>query len=356
MNEQLTVRIDDVLPQDWDAFMAWAPSGHLLQTWAWGDLKAEFGWRPVRIAVERDGEIAAAAQMLLRRSPLGPFAYIPKGPVLDPLDAAVSRALVEAIHRAARRQRAILVKVEPDRADTPEARRWLAEMGFRRSRQTIQPRRTILVDLTRDEETILKEMKSKTRYNIRLASRRSVSVREGTADDLDAFYQLMRTTGQRDGFGIHSRDYYAQAWRRFRQDDRVKLLLAVYRDALLAGEMVFSFGRKAWYMYGASSNEHRNLMPNYLLRWEAMRLAKGKGCQTYDLWGIPDLDEEVLEATIRDEEQPHPSSSALWGLYRPKRGFGGQHVRYVGAYDFPYRATLYRLLTWLWEKRRGMGE
>jgi len=122
-----------------------------------------------------------------------------------------------------------------------------------------------------------------------------------------------------------------------------RLLLAEYEGKLIAGVMVFAWGDKAWYMYGASSDAHRDRMPNYLLQWQAMLWAKSRGCRTYDLWGIPDEDEETLEAHFLERHD------GLWGVYRFKRGFGGRVLRYVGAWDQVYRPVLY----WLYRRAPG---
>jgi len=345
---------DQASPQEWDAFIQGAPDGHLLQMWPWGELKSRFGWSAVRVAVQDRGQIVAAAQVLLRTTPLGRLAYIPRGPVAAPDQPELCETLMRAVSRACRARGVMALKVEPDWVDSPERRQLLARLGFASSQQTVQAPRTIHVDLRPDPEAILGAMKSKTRYNIRLAERKGVVVREGGQADLGAFCRLMAVTGERDGFGVHSPEYYALAWRLFAPRNLGRLFLAEYEGQLLAGLMAFAAGTKSWYLYGASSNEQRNLMPTYLIQWAAMQWAKEKGCHTYDLCGIPDLDEEVLEAAL-ESDQPLSPPSPLWGVYRFKRGFGGQMVRYVGAYDYVYSAWRYRLFLWLLEKRKAMA-
>ena len=351
---KLVAHIDTIAQPDWDAFVEQAPSGHLLQTWGWGEFKAQLGWQPIRVAVEQDGRVSAAAQLLLKRSPLASMVYVPKGPVLARSRADVSQKLMETLHQVARQHRVITTKVEPDWPETPKALDWLTRMGFRPSAQTVQPRRTIIVDIRPDEETILQSMKSKTRYNIRLAGRKGVVVRSGDERDVSAFHRLMAITGDRDGFGTHSEEYFTTVWRLFAPRGRANLLVAEYDGQLLAGLMAFALGAKAWYMYGASSNAHRNLMPTYLLQWEAIKWARAKGCRTYDLFGIPDLDESTLEAAIGDQEVLGKNTPQLWGVYRNKRGYGGSHMRYVGAFDYVYRPRLYGLLNAALEWRRQL--
>jgi peptidoglycan pentaglycine glycine transferase (the first glycine) len=322
----------------WNAFVAAHPTGHLLQLSQWGALKTRFGWQAVRLALGQDGELRAGAQLLFRRLPLGrTLAYVPKGPVMDFHDEATATQLWAALHQLARAQRAILLKVEPELPDDPALAERLRGWGFRPSLQTIQPRRTIWVDLTAGETDILARMKSKTRYNVRLAARQGVEVRGGSLDDWDAFYALMQTTGMRDDFGIRSREYYQTAYQLLSGVGLAQFFLASYDGEPVAALLAFVCGDKAVYFAGASSNRHRNRMPNYLLQWEAMRWAKAQGCTVYDLWGIPDEDEATLEAQFTERRD------GLWGVYRFKRGFGGQAIRYLGAYDYVYSTLWYRL-------------
>jgi lipid II:glycine glycyltransferase (peptidoglycan interpeptide bridge formation enzyme) len=337
----------------WNSFVAASPAGHLLQSWQWGQLKAAFGWQAVRVGVEDGERLVAGAQVLFRCLPPSfPYlsiAYVPKGPILDFDNQEISEALLSAIHCLARQKRAMLLKIEPELPHSPSVVRQLQACGFRPSPQTIQPRSTIHIDLRADLDEILARMKSKTRYNVRLAGRKGVLVREGTADDLPIFYRLVELTGKRDGFAVHSRGYYETAYRLFvppgndRNSSLARLFLATYHDKVIAGLMVFAFGQRAWYMYGASSDRERKRMPNHLLQWQAIRWARERGCLTYDLWGIPD---EVGEEPGKYKRTVTDRQGGLWGIYRFKQGFGGQVVRYVGAYDYVYRPAL----AWLYNK------
>jgi peptidoglycan pentaglycine glycine transferase (the first glycine) len=320
----------------WDRVVAAHGEAHLLQTWAWGELKARFGWSVERLAVGQ-----ACAQVLYRRLPggMGSIAYVPKGPLVDYDDETACLALLAALRPRAQRQRAFCLKIEPNREEGPALADHLAALGFRLSRQAIQPRRTLQVDLEAEPDVLLERMKQKTRYNIRLAARKGVRVRRGDAGDLPAFYSLLEATGQRDRFDIHSQAYYQAAHELFVPAGRGCLLLAEHDGQLLAGLVAFAFGDTACYMYGASSDEKRNLMPAYLLQWEAMLWAREQGCRTYDLWGVPDEEEETLEADFSER------SDGLWGVYRFKRGFGGTLVRTAGAWDLVYAPLRYRLYT-----------
>jgi peptidoglycan pentaglycine glycine transferase (the first glycine) len=320
----------------WDQLLAAHRDGHLLQSWAWGQLKARFGWSVERLAVGQ-----ACAQVLYRPLPggMGSIAYVPKGPAMDYGDQAACHALLAALRPLAQRRRALCLKIEPNLEEDLGLAHRLRALGFRPSPQSIQPPRTILIDLAAEPDALLQRMKPKTRYNIRLAARKGVTVRLGDAGDLAAFYDLLEATGQRDGFHIHSRDYYQAAHELFVPAGHGCLLLAEHEGELLAGLVAFAFGNAACYMYGASSDEKRNLMPTYPLQWEAMLWARAKGCRVYDLWGVPDEDKATLEAEFSER------SDGLWGVYRFKRGFGGRVVRTAGAWDLVYAPLRYRLYT-----------
>jgi lipid II:glycine glycyltransferase (peptidoglycan interpeptide bridge formation enzyme) len=148
---------------------------------------------------------------------------------------------------------------------------------------------------------------------------------------------MMQATGRRDGFGVHSVEYMQRAYELFKPSTTAELFVAIHANQPLAALMVFRRGRRAWYLYGASTVDARELMPNYLLQWEAMRWAKQNGCEEYDLWGVPDEDEAVLDAGFQMRHD------GLWGVYRFKRGFGGQVRRAAPAQDVIYQPLLYRL-------------
>ena len=326
-----------ILPsdQEWDTFLESFPKAHLLQTSAWGQFKGEFGWSSAHVASEDCG-----AQVLYRRLPLGySIAYIPKGPVGKRWEQ-----LLPELDNLCRQHRAIMLVIEPDCWEPSfEADIFSHLEGIFTEEHTIQPRRTILVDLVPDEELILSNMRQKTRYNIRLAEKKGVLVSE--SHDIEAFYTMMQTTGERDGFAVHDLSYYQEAYTTFSPLGQCVLLEASFEDQPLAALMAFACGERAWYFYGASTDLERQRMPTYLLQWEAMRWAKAKGCTTYDLWGVPDFDEATLEAHFTEH------NDGLWGVYRFKRGFGGRLVRATPALVKVYRPLLYRLYRLLTRQR-----
>jgi peptidoglycan pentaglycine glycine transferase (the first glycine) len=340
---------------EWETFVAAHPQSHMLQCSAWGDLKSAFGWQAERVGLRAGkylvagGPLIAGALVLYRRLPLGfHLAYVPKGPLVDPDDETACRTLFDALHQRCRARRAVLLKIEPEQWEGAGADLWtrllVTRHGFIPSAQSIQPRRTILVDLSGDEAAILERMKSKTRYNIRLAGRKGVCVHEGGVEDLAAFTQMMATTSERNAFGVHTPAYYERAFAAFAPLDMVRLFMATFEGQPIAGVMAFACGSRAWYAYGASGNEHRNKMPTYAVQWAAIQWARERGCRSYDLYGVPDEDEETLEARFQER------NDGLWGVYRFKRGFGGQLVRSIGALDYVYNKPLY----WLYQRAMAL--
>jgi len=206
----------------------------------------------------------------------------------------------------------------------------LAQRGWRFSPEQIQFRNTVLINLTPTPETLLEAMKSKWRYNIRLAERKGVTIRPGGSEDIHLFYRMYSATAARDGFLIRPEAYYGDVWQQFLKAGQADMLLASVEGEVVGGLMLFIFGSTAWYMYGASTGQQRQLMPNHLLQWAAICRAKECGCLSYDMWGAPDIFDET---------------DRMHGVYRFKSGFGGQVVQGLGAFDFPVNPLLYRLFT-----------
>ncbi len=313
---------------EWNQFLQSHPGAHLLQTGEWGELKSGFGWEPVRVL---QGELGA--QILFRRLPVGlSIGYIPRGPVGDVKSLPAGNPLLAEIEAICRKKRAIFCKLEPDAWENE----WgVVDCPWPPGPFGIQPRHTIVIDLQGSEDDIQARMKQKTRYNIGLAGRKGIVVQAW--DDLDGFHRMVKVTGGRDGFGVHSPAYYRRVYDLFRPAGMCELLMAGYAGRPLAALMVFARGRRAWYFYGASTEEERNRMPAYLLQWEAMRWARERGCEEYDLWGVPDENESDLEANFTDRHD------GLWGVYRFKRGFGGQLKRTARPLDRVFNPFLYRL-------------
>lgn len=279
--------------------------------------------------------------VLLRRLPLGmTLAYVPHGPDAalagDPaLLAELSRALRSFLPQGTVCLRWDLVtgtrvSANPSDADEEAAAAdplpFPLPRPFRKPPADVQPPDTVIIALTGDE-TLLARMHKKTRYNIRLAEKKGVTVENAGVEALADWYALYRQTADRDRISIHSEQYYRDL---FGHAPQLSLWLAKYEGRLLAGNIVLIHGTTATYLYGASSNEHRNLMAPYALQWAAMTDARRRGALEYDLFGIPPTDDPA-----------HP----MHGLYRFKNGFGGDRVHRHGAWDFVFRPLSWTLWT-----------
>lgn len=320
-----------------------------------------FVWtdKPCKGLEPSQGSIVAAAMILKRTILASGFAakmcvlYVPKGPLMDWNEAVLRQRVLDDLQVFAQRQGAIFVKIDPDvllgtgipaseeavednggqavRSDLTR-RRWLF------SSDQIQFRNTVLIDLSPSEEELLVRMKQKTRYNVRLAGKKGVTVRAGTPADLSMLYKMYAETSVRDGFVIRDETYYQTVWQTFmsnppssfRLHPSVEPLIAEVDGQPSAAIFIFYFAGKAYYLYGMSREAQREKMPNYLLQWEAMRRAKAAGCTVYDLWGAPD---------------EFNASDTLWGVFRFKEGLGGKVVRTLGAWDYPASPMFYKLYT-----------
>lgn len=309
----------------WDEIFPNIENPHILQTFEWGELKSEFGWTPYRF--EHDG---FPFQILMRSLPLGfKIGYIPKSKI-----NLNNKELWKFIDEFCIANKAIFLKHEQDYFVDESDHNGIDKKNI--VTKPIQPKSTIEIDLQGSESDWLERMKQKTRYNIKLAIKKGIQIEE--TDDISIFHQLMLDTSKRDNFGVHSKKYYQIAFDLFNPGKNVVLLIAKFEEIPLAGLMAFQIGDRSWYFYGASNNLERNRMPTYLLQFEAMKWAKSLGCKSYDLWGIPDDDEDILERDFNTR------SDGLWGVYRFKRGFGGVIKRASPAYDRVYNPVLYKMI------------
>ena len=310
--------------------------GHLLQSWNWGEFKSLHGWSVARVALPGGLTPRAIAQILFRR--VGPISvgYVPRGPLATDLSAGEVVEFARAIDEECRKRRAIAILIEPESADLTmslgESELWKANDAL------IQPRRTIKVDVRGTDDELLGKMKSKTRYNVRLAERRGVTVRRGDVRDVPLFYELLSETASRDGFGIHAIEYFDDMMRVF--GDAAALFVAEFDETPAAAILVLRTADEAIYMYGATRTALQRHMPAYLIQFEAMRWARDSGCTTYDLWGIPPSDDDAPD---KDENRGTLNvRDGMWGVYRFKQGFGGEIVSYPGVFERVYVEPLMR--------------
>lgn len=329
--------------QRWNDFVASSPTGDLLQSWEWGELKRRSGgWQPIRLAVELSDKIVASVSILERRLPRlnKCIYYAPRGPVYDLADREPLAVLMQTVRERARLDGAILLKVDPPIPIEREgAETDLQDLGFvrvadKRGFGGVQPRCVMTLDLRPPIEEVLANCKPKWRYNIRLAEKKGVRVRlSDDRADLTAFYRLLEETAVRDGFLIRGAEYYEAIWDTLVEPGYARLFLAEYQGETLAGALSFIFGDKCWYTYGASSNSHRNLMPNHLLQWRMIEWAKSSGCSVYDFRGV-------------SQKREGGEDDRLSGLNRFKAGFGAEFVEYIGEFDLPFSGFWY----WAWSK------
>ncbi len=315
---------------EWDQFVVGQSRAHVLQLSGWGALKSQFGWDSTIVALAEGQTLLGGALVLLKSLPLrlGKMASVPMGPYVT--DEGLMAELTQAIGKETG---AAFLKIEPGHFHEDRAPD-LASMGFVPSPQSIQPANTIQIDINGDDDGILKRMNQGTRRKIRKSQKSDISYNEGRRAELEAFFRLMQATGERNAFGVHSAAYYVEVFDLFIPDFGT-LLMAQHDDQLLAAIMVFALGDTAWYFYGASSREKSNLYASYGLQWRAIQWAKARGCKTYDMWGIPDQDEESLEAQFKER------SDGLWGVYGFKRGWGGEVRRSAGSWDLVFNPLVY---------------
>ncbi|HEY9288654.1 MAG TPA: peptidoglycan bridge formation glycyltransferase FemA/FemB family protein [Candidatus Dormibacteraeota bacterium] len=302
--------------QAWDALLAQQPEGNLLQSWRWGELQARFGWSVERLLVEDGRSGLCSLQRTTTLMPGGATYYVPRGPaVAEPARLPV----LDELERRARSGGGIVMRVEPNDRVGDEWPAFFEGRGYRPGKPT-QPQATQLLAIDREPEALKAGFKPKTRYNLNLAERKGVTVR--ASKEVDTFARLATDTARRQGIHLPGPAYYQSAIDFFGSDDSVRLYLAEHEGDVLAGIMVFRFGRTAYYLFGGSTDHKRELMPNYLLHWQAMLDFRALDCDTYDWWGVP--------------EEPAPDHP-WFGLYRFKTGFGGETVRYIGLYERVFR-------------------
>jgi lipid II:glycine glycyltransferase (peptidoglycan interpeptide bridge formation enzyme) len=332
----------------WDEALRQLPWPHVLQSRAWGDFKSRWGWRAERWLLADSGNHPRAAVQLLKRTinrlPACVL-YAPKGPVA--IDLTSYEAALSHIEQRARHHRALWAKVDgdlftlsswgrgqgkwpsegPEGTDLSQLRSLLVKRHWRYSASQIQFRNTGLSDVRHSDADLLAAMKPKTRYNVRLAEKRGVTVRVAAPiGDADAhlLYAMYAATAQRDGFLIRDEAYYLDAWRAM----SALGLIAEREGQALAGLVMFIFGGRAWYFYGMSRNEGREHMPSYALQWHALRWARDHGCEAYDWWGAPEREDD--------------DNDGMAGVWRFKQGFGATFSEGIGAWDYAPSPLLYR--------------
>lgn len=321
--------------QEYTEFLESHERCNFQQSLEWGKVKTN--WiKEVVLAEDENHKIIGSICVWIRKMPIfGNMMYSSRGPVCDIHDKKVLEQLTDGIKELGKKYNAFVLRIEPDiKKDDQEFRKIVEEIGYKIKddakdfKDEIQPRFVFRLDIKgKTEDEVLAECHQKTRYNIRLAKRKGVVVKEGTREDLKDFHKIMIETGSRDGFIIRSLDYFEKMYDEL-APKHMKLLMAYYEDKPISGIIPIMYGNKTWYLYGASSNQHRNLMPNYLLQWEMIRQAIQNKCDIYDFRGVSGIVDET-----------HPQ----YGLYRFKKGFGAEFTEFIGEVYWPFKPLTYKL-------------
>jgi lipid II:glycine glycyltransferase (peptidoglycan interpeptide bridge formation enzyme) len=313
----------------WDRLVTTLPHASPLQSWAWGELKARYGWRPARLMWSVDGRPAGAVATLRRALPAGlALHYAPRGPLLAQPRLETLRSLLLAIRPAFDRG-TVALKLDPE---WEEEQGWrpatLRAAGLRHNPHDIQHRSTYLVDLRGSESEVLGRLKPVTRYNIRYAARHGITVRDGTdAASFSCFFALLQESARRNRFQIRAPGYYRDLLELFAARQQARIFIAERDGVVLSAILTVTYGAGLYYFFGGSNLQERAFKPNYLLHWEAMRDARRRGCTTYDMWGIP-----------LEPRPDHPGH----GYYVFKTKFNGCARRFVGMWEWPLRPLAYR--------------
>ena len=319
------------------------------QSLEWKNVKTSWT-NEVVLAKDALGNIIGAISVLIRKIPIfGNFIYVSRGPICDIHDENVLKELADGLKELAKKYKAFTLRMEPDiKSDDEEFKDIIKKLGFKindtgkKFSDGIQPRYVFRLDIKgKTENEIFAAFHQKTRYNVRLAMKKGIEIREGTKEDLKDFHKIMMVTGKRDNFMIRPLSYFEQMYDCL-APEHLKLMMAYYEGEPVSGIIDIIYGNKVWYLYGASSNEHRNLMPNYLLQWEMIKYSIEHGKDMYDFRGV---------TGIVDEKDPH------YGLYRFKKGFNAEFTEFIGEVymDFsPLKYKMYKIAEKLFRTLRKL--
>ncbi len=320
---------------EYEAFNEKCPKGNFAQSVKWGRVKKEWKFYGV-ISRDEKGEICGILSLLVRKIPALPTSlmYAPRGPVCDVHDKAVLSDLLAGAKQIAKECKSYIIKMDTDvKSEDTEFVSIMQEIGFSMPRETknfegVQPRYVFRLPLEgRDDEQLMESYHSKTRYNIRLAIKKGVEVKRADKSALGDFTRIMKTTGERDNFITRGQGYFERIMDEMGENAR--LYMAYLDGKAIAGTLAIGYGDKVWYLYGASSNEFRNVMPNYLLQAAMIHWAVERGARIYDFRGVSG-----------DTSPDNP----LYGLYRFKKGFNGEFTEFVGEMNMVLRPLMKQMV------------
>lgn len=310
----------------WDAFVSAQPESQFLQSWMWGEFQRVVGRHVVRFGVVDGSTLRAGAQCILQNHGLGISSLsIFRGPVIDPALDVVSftnalELLLAALEEYAKKHGATYIHLEaPFVRQSPPAT-FLTNRPTWIAASSNQPANSLLLNLTTSSDDLLAAMHEKTRYNIRLAERKGVTVKVSSDPSfIETFLKLLHVTSKRDGITSHPDDYYRTMAKVLCPKQFLTVHYATYDNTTLAANLVYRFGDTVTYAHGASGNEQRNLMAPQLLQWKQIVEAQSSGAHWYDFWGI----------APHDADDHHPWA----GITRFKLGFGGEMRSYLPAME-----------------------
>ncbi|MGB3632643.1 MAG: peptidoglycan bridge formation glycyltransferase FemA/FemB family protein [Rubrobacteraceae bacterium] len=325
------VERENISSSEWNSCVTKSPGGgHFFQSYEWGEFKKRLGWKPVRLTLERDGELVGSGQFLFYSTPgvPGGLLYCPKGPWLPWDDDAVVRAFFDGVVEVAERWGAHTVKIEPEvSSDREDVKEHLRAFGFEKFRWDLNFKTTLVVDLSPSEDEILANMRKSTRYSVRRAAREGVTVVEDNSPEaIDQFWRMIEVVIERNKFWHRPKDYVISSWQTLFDSGKANLFFAEHEGDRLAALLAVTFGHKYWYLSGASTDEKKNLNASHLLQWKIMKWAKERGATYYDMVNIPHPDELT---------EDHP----MYGIYKFKAGFGGEVADFIGCYDLPIKSA-----------------
>ena len=327
---------DKDLKNHWDEFVAaHAGDGGFLQSWLWGDFQKSLDRQIFRLAVvDEQGSVQAVALAIKLEIHFEySYLYIPRGPVINSQNSQFLELLMPAIKKLAKEEKCFMVRLDPAWKIGNEQR--LLDFDYRKGDKEIQPKCSLIIDITKSPEEILAAMKQKTRYNINLAAKKAVKVRSSReVSDIEAFWQLVKQTAKRDGINSHPKEYYKKMFEIFSSQDLMKLYLAEYDNKIIAANMMGFFGRVSVYLHGSSADMYRGVMAPYLLQWQAILDAKAQGLPVYDFGGL---------------NGPGFYSSKWEGITRFKSGFAPDTniTEFVGCHELvinPFVFSAYKFV------------
>ncbi len=298
---------------------------HVMQSWEWGEFRKEMGLTVLRYGLFEKENLKTAFQLTLHPIPLTnkQVGYLPKGPFPD-------KGLAEALTKIAKEQNCAFIKVEPN-VEVTDNRLQVAD-EFKKSPKLLFTKYNFVLDLTKSDEELLKNMHSKTRYNVRLAQKRGVWVAERTDDKaFEIYLKLYFETTRRQNYHGHNKFYHKKVWEILKKNKMARLLIAFYNSEPLTAWMLFNFKDTLYYPYGGSSKSHPEVMANNLVAWETIKLGKKLGLKEFDMWG-------ALGANANPK-------NPWFGFHKFKQGYGGRLVEYIGTYDLVFDWPIYLMFT-----------